>query len=212
MAADHPFLTDRSSYGYSLVVARVKEFDPDVALRAALDLFWQRGYESTSMSDLVEHLGIGRASLYATFGSKRDLYLKALDRYLELRDPSPMEVLSQPGPVLPAVRALMHQYADEAAGDERRRGCFVVNTAIELASRDAAAARRVEESWAQLEAAMESALRRARAQDELPVSADPRALARFLVVTLQGLKVVGKVAPDSARIRDAVETSLRLLS
>lgn len=193
-------------------MARVKEFDPDVALRAALDLFWQRGYESTSMSDLVEHLGIGRASLYATFGSKRDLYLKSLDRYLELRDPSPMEVLSQPGPVLPAVRALMRQYADEAAGDERQRGCFVVNTAIELAGRDAAAARRVEESWAQLEAAMESALRRARAQDELPAGADPRALARFLVVTLQGLKVVGKVTPDSARVRDAVETSLSLLS
>ncbi len=65
-------------------MARTKEFDPDVALRKVLDLFWRRGYEATSMADLVEHLGVARASIYATFGGKRELYLKALDRYGEL--------------------------------------------------------------------------------------------------------------------------------
>lgn len=62
-------------------MARTKEFDPDAALQSALELFRQRGYEATSMSDLVEHLGIGRASIYATVGNKHALYLKALDRY-----------------------------------------------------------------------------------------------------------------------------------
>ncbi|MFE5588533.1 helix-turn-helix domain-containing protein, partial [Kitasatospora sp. NPDC056531] len=59
-------------------MARTKEFDPDAALQAALELFWRRGYEATSMADLVEGLGIARASIYATFGSKRELYLRAL--------------------------------------------------------------------------------------------------------------------------------------
>ncbi len=86
-------------------MARSKEFDPDVVLGRALELFWQRGYEATSMADLVEHLGIGRASIYATFGSKHDLYLKALERYVRTRDPDLVESLSQPGPALPAVRA-----------------------------------------------------------------------------------------------------------
>ena len=82
-------------------MARHKEFDPDVALDRALELFWERGYEATSMADLVDHLGIGRASLYATFGSKHELYLKALDRYLLKEDPSPLEFLSARVPPCP---------------------------------------------------------------------------------------------------------------
>ncbi len=69
-------------------MARTKEFDPDAALQSALELFWRRGYEATSMADLVEALGIGRASIYATFGNKHDLYLKALERYASSNGPS----------------------------------------------------------------------------------------------------------------------------
>ncbi len=75
---------------------RTKEFDPDTALQRALELFWQRGYEATSMADLVAHLGVARAGVYATFGSKHALYLRALERYLEIKDPQIMRELSQP--------------------------------------------------------------------------------------------------------------------
>jgi len=192
-------------------MARTKEFDPAVALDAALELFWRHGYQSTSMVDLVEHLGIARASIYATFGNKRELYFKALDKYLESRDPNPVEMLSQPGPVLPAVRALVEQYVDEVTNDELRKGCFVVNTAIEMVPGDVIAARRVEASWNVLETALVTALTRARAQRELAADTDPRALARFLLVVLQGLKVVGKGSPDPSRIRDAAAHALRVL-
>lgn len=192
-------------------MARTKEFDPEVALDAALDLFWQRGYEATSMADLVDHLGIARASIYGTFGSKRELYLKALDRYLQTRDPDLVEVLSQPGPALPAVRAVVEAYARESARDPLRRGCFLVNTAIELLPSDSLAARRVESSWNTLETALTSALMRARAQGELAADRDPRALARFLLVVMQGMRVMGKGHPDSARLRDAAERALAAL-
>ncbi|PAZ09663.1 TetR family transcriptional regulator [Streptomyces sp. SA15] len=192
-------------------MARTKEFDPDAALQSALELFWQRGYEATSMSDLVEHLGIGRASIYATFGSKHELYLKALDRY-QAQLPDLLRELSQPGPVLPAVRALVRRYADEAAGEEQRRcGCFITNTAAELAPHDPAAARQVERNWDQMETVLHSALVRARAQGELPADRDPLTLARMLLVLLQGLKVVGKASADPARVRDAAEQALALL-
>src|SRR6266404_4009435 len=92
-------------------MARTKEFDSDAVLEKALGLFWERGYEATSMADLVGHLGIARASIYATFGGKRDLYLKALERYLQTRNPNPVDLLSQPGPALPAIRALIEAYA-----------------------------------------------------------------------------------------------------
>ncbi|MBB4895380.1 TetR/AcrR family transcriptional repressor of nem operon [Streptomyces olivoverticillatus] len=192
-------------------MARTKEFDPDAALQSALELFWRRGYEATSMADLVEHLGIARASLYATFGSKRELYLKALERYGEQRGPRIVEELSQPGPALPAVRALVHRFAEEAACDELRRGCFVTNTAVELAAHDPDTARQVEESWHSLETALTSALMRARAQGELPAERDPVALARMLLVLLQGLRVVGRVSRGPGRLRDAAAQALALL-
>lgn len=149
-------------------MVRTKEFDPDAALQSALELFWRRGYEATSMADLVEHLGIGRASLYATFGNKHDLYLKALDRYGEKHQPLLLEELSQPGPALPAVRAVVRRFTAEATDEgSRAYGCLVTNTAAELAPHDAPAARRVERSWEHLETLLESALVRARAQGEL---------------------------------------------
>ncbi|MDT7844489.1 TetR/AcrR family transcriptional regulator [Streptomyces justiciae] len=192
-------------------MARTKEFDPEAALQAALELFWRRGYEATSMADLVDHLGIGRASIYATFGSKHELYLKALERYQE-RLPDLLGELSQPGPVLPAVRALVRRYADEATAENLRlNGCFITNTAAELAPHDPAAARQVERNWDHLETVLHSGLVRARAQGELPEDRDPLTLARMLLVLLQGLKVVGKASPDPARVRDAAEQALALL-
>jgi len=193
-------------------MARSKEFDPDTALDAALELFWQRGYEATSMADLVAHLGIARASVYATFGSKHELYLLALRRYAKARDLALLEALSQPGPALPAVRGVVTDYAEQSADDELRRGCFVTNTAVELAPHDPAAAQSVTASWDLLETALTSALIRAGAQGELPAGRDPRALARMLVVLLQGLRVVGRAGGDPDRIRDAAGQALTLLA
>lgn len=193
-------------------VARTKEFDPDAALQSALELFWRRGYEATSIADLVEHLGIGRASIYATFGNKHELYLKALDRYSEDRDPPLFTELSRPGPALPAVRAVVRRFASDAASPERRlNGCLITNTAAELAPHDPAATRRVEVSWEHLETLLQSALTRARTEGELPEDRDPRALARMLLVLLQGVRVVGKASSDPARVRDAAEQALSLL-
>jgi TetR/AcrR family transcriptional regulator, transcriptional repressor for nem operon len=192
-------------------MSRVKEFDPDEVLDRALALFWERGYEATSVADLVERLGIGRASLYATFGTKRDLYLKSLDRYCRTRSPDPVEVLSQPGPVLPAVRRVVELYAEQAAQDQARRGCMVINAAVETAAGDPAVARLVGRSWQAIEVALIGALTRARAQGELAEDRDPRALAQFLLVLLQGIRVVGKADPDPDRVRAAADQALAVL-
>ncbi|MFE6891765.1 TetR/AcrR family transcriptional regulator [Streptomyces sp. NPDC057694] len=193
-------------------MARTKEFDPDVALQAAVELFHARGYEATSMADLVERLGIGRASLYATFGSKHELYLKAMDRYAESTGAVTVAELSGDSPPLAAVRALVRRFAAEAAsGEQRLLGCLVTNTAAELGPHDDQAARRVERSWEEIETLLHSALVRARARGELPEDRDPRALARMLLVLLQGIRVTGKVSQDPARVRDAAEQALTLL-
>ncbi|MCK2213864.1 TetR/AcrR family transcriptional regulator [Actinomadura sp. ATCC 31491] len=191
-------------------MARSKEFDPQVALEKALELFWERGYEGTSMADLVAALGIARASIYGTFGGKRELYLKALELYLARS--GVVEPLSQPGPALPALRAFLDGYVAECLADELRRGCMVVNSAVEFGSRDAVVSRRVAASWAELETAIAGVLVRARAQGEIPAHKDPHALARFLLVLLQGVRVLGRADPDPRRLRDAVDQAMTAVS
>jgi TetR/AcrR family transcriptional repressor of nem operon len=194
------------------VVARIKEFDPDTALDAAMELFWARGYEATSMAELVDHVGIARASIYATFGSKHDLYLKALDRYGEQRDPALLEELSCPGEALPGVRAVVRRFAAEASRDDSRvYGCFVTNAAAELSPHDPEATRRVQAGWAHLETLLHSALTRAKGSGELSADRDPRALARMLLVLMQGMRVAGKASDDPARVTEAAEQALTLL-
>lgn len=192
-------------------MARAKEFDPDTVLQQALELFWRRGYEATSMADLVDHLGIAKASIYATFGNKQEFYAKALRRYLDITDPKIMADLSQPGPVLPAVKSLVERYVTEAAEDDQHLGCMVVNSAVELAVRDPGVARLVEVSWAHLETALTSALLRAKAQGELSAEADPRALARFLLVFFQGVRVLERTLDAGIRLRDAAVVAVSAL-
>lgn len=190
-------------------VGRTKEFDVADALDRAMRLFWSKGYEATSMSDLVEATGVARAGLYATFGGKHELYLKALDAYAAARDPALVARLARPGPALPAVFSLINDYAGV---DETRAGCFVVNAAIERLPADARAALTVEASWSALEAALTAAFSRARAGGELSDQADPAGLARLVLVLLQGLRVVGRGRPGSGRATTAAAQAVTLIS
>ncbi|HEY0577377.1 MAG TPA: TetR family transcriptional regulator [Pseudonocardia sp.] len=191
-------------------MARAKEFDPEVALERAMELFWRQGYEATSIADLVAHLGIAKASLYATFGGKHDLYLAALDRYIRHPDPDPVEVLSSPGPVLPAIQTLLDIYAAPSPFD-RPAGCMVVAAAVECPPEDQAVQSRLELSWGSSEVLLTSALLRARAQGEIRADAEPASLARFLLVLIQGIRVVGASSAGAGRARDAARHALDAL-
>ncbi|MFJ9785329.1 TetR/AcrR family transcriptional regulator [Amycolatopsis sp. NPDC101161] len=192
-------------------MSRVKEFDVDEACDAALTLFRRQGYEATSVSDLVTHVGVAKASLYATFGTKHDFYMTALKRYAERTDARVVAELSGPGSGVAAVRRLFDGYQAEILGDETRMGCFVVNAAIELLPHDPEVARLVERSWDTLEVALTMALERARSQGELPDDSDPATLARFLLTVLQGLRVLGKGTDAASRLDAAVSQAMRLI-
>ncbi|MFJ2261522.1 TetR/AcrR family transcriptional regulator [Streptomyces sp. NPDC087844] len=192
-------------------MARTKGFDPDAALSHAVELFWRRGYEGTSISDLVAHLGVGRPSIYATFGSKHELYVKSLEKYAEARVAADLEQLSRPGAVMPTVRAWIRRYVDEVNGDEMRLGCFVVNAAAELMPDDHEVARVVEGAWGATEAALTVALLRAHAQGELPEGRELRALARCLMALLHGIRVFGKRRSDRGYLDDVVSQAFLLL-
>jgi TetR/AcrR family transcriptional regulator, transcriptional repressor for nem operon len=192
-------------------MARPREFDTDTALDRAMDVFWTKGYEATSLDDLCEVTGLSRSSLYATFGSKRNLLLRSVDRYVEQRQPSIAAALSQPLPVYDAFAALARRFIDQIVSGPGRRGCFLGNCAAELPRSDRAALARVRRGLESTEATFHDALTRAAARGELPFSADADALARFLTAGFQGLRLVGKVNPDRAVLEDIATTMLRCL-
>ncbi len=185
-------------------------FDREEVLDRALDTFWCQGYEATSVQDLVDAMGIGRASLYNAFGSKHDLFLEVLKHYEARRLNGLIATLRDTSPVRRAVRAVLERVVDEAAAPDRR-GCLLTNTATELCARDAECAEAVRRNFARLEGAFEAAIRRGRAAGELPSTLDAKALARFLTNTLHGLRVAAKTQPDRAALEDVVRVTMNVL-
>jgi len=192
-------------------MARPREFDADAALDRAMETFWSKGYEATSLDDLCEVTGLSRSSLYATFGSKRNLLLRSVDRYVDQRNPRIAGILAQPLSIRDVFGALAQQFIDQIVSGPGRRGCFLGNCAAELPRSDRAALARVRKGLESTEATFHDALARAKARGELPVGADVTALARFLMSGFQGLRLVGKVNPDRATLEDITGTMLRCL-
>jgi TetR/AcrR family transcriptional repressor of nem operon len=192
-------------------MARPREFNADVALDRAMALFWNKGYEATSLDDLCEATGLSRSSLYATFGSKRGLLLRSVDRYVEQRTPNIAAILAKPLPIREAIAELVRQFIDQIVSGPGRRGCFLGNCAAELPRHDREALARVRQGLESAEATFRDALARAKARGELSSGTDVDALARFFMATFQGLRLVGKVNPNRAVLEDIASTMLRCL-
>lgn len=192
-------------------MGRPREFDPDAALERAMEAFWARGYEATSLDDLCTATGLSRSSLYAAFGDKHALLLHALDRYEESSAARIAEALSRRLPIREALAALLADFIDRIVAGPGRRGCFIGNCAAELARHDRDAQNRVLRSLERMERQLQEALERAKLRGEIGPSANPQALARFLTAGIHGLRLVGKANPDRAVLDDIACTILRCL-
>ncbi len=190
---------------------RPKEFSPEQALDKAVEVFWRRGYEATSIEDLVAAMNINRGSLYDTFGDKQRLFLACMDRYCHHMLTERFSLLDRSGSALDAIRRFFHGLLDQALADRTRRGCLVTNTATELSPHEKLIGKKVFEALAGIEQAYYQTLVRAKQQGELNKQQDPRALARFLTGMMQGVIVMYKAGTPADTIRDIVETGLSVL-
>ncbi len=189
---------------------RTKEFEPEAALQQAMEMFWQKGYEATSMRDLLEGMGIGRGSFYGTFGDKRSLFLATLDRFERTRTAWILEALEGPDPMA-SIRYVFERTVENLVGFEPRRGCLLANSAVELAPHDPEIAERISLHVRRTEDAFEGALERARSAGDLPNDKDPRTMARFLVSNLHGLRVMARAGADRESLEDTVRVVLATL-
>lgn len=173
-------------------------------------LFWAKGYEATSIEDLVARMGIQRGSLYGAFGDKRTLFLAALDRYERVVVQELVDALEAPGSGIEAIRGFFRLRVQRSLERRRPLGCLLTNSAVELARRDPGATK-VGTSLAKLGRAFLHALVRARDAGEIAATRDLRALARFLTSSAQGLSVIAKVTPERSVLDDIVEVILSVL-
>ena len=193
-------------------MARTKAFDPESALHDAMLLFWRQGYEATSVQELVDALGIGRGSLYATFGDKHALFLAALDRYSEQVFATLLPPLQSGGSARDALDQVFARVLDLATAPSHPPGCLMTNTLAELGLRDTDVAQRLLSNYRQLEDALVEVLHRGQERGEISERYAAPALARFLLTTMQGLRVLAKAKPDRALLEEAVVVALTALT
>lgn len=192
-------------------MVRQREFDTDQALEAAMQIFWDKGFEATSLSDLTTAMGIQRPSLYAAFGDKKELFETALRRYTTLHAAQVRSRLQHTSSVKEAFRALFEHIGAEGDVTDARHGCFCINTMVELAPHDPKFAVLTREHQMYLVAIFKETIERGQETGELSNDLDSSALSKSLVVSMIGLTVMMKSEPDRSFVQQSIKITLSLL-
>ena len=191
---------------------RPREFDIDDAVRDAIEVFRSHGYHGTSVQDLIDGTGLARGSLYKAFHDKRSLFLTALDHYTAGSLQRVGDSLAVAGSARAAIRETLMGYARRAAAQQGQRGCLLTAAAMELMPEDVEVSALITRMFRRLEDLFAAAVIRGQAAGEIPRDHDERAIARHLLCTVQGLRVLGKTGPSERETAEIVDQTLRILN
>lgn len=192
-------------------MARPRNFDPTVVLDKAVKEFWQRGFDATGVETLCESMNLGAGSLYSAFGGKRELFLAALDRYMDQVSKDAIQRITAPSSGLEGIRNYFANLVDAIAQGRRRRGCLLTNSLIELGERDPAVSEKIMLNLARLETAFAAALTRASAAGEINPEPGAKA-AGYLVCVVQGLNVLANTQPNRQVLEQIVASTISSLT
>ncbi len=189
-------------------MSRPRDFDIDLAIDAALQQFWKKGYEGTSLMDLTEAMGISRPSLYAAFGSKEGLFQRAVERYLEGPGALVQAALEAPT-AREVVERLLYMYADAIGTDARPPGCLLVQGALACSDESTTVKGQLADLRLASEAALRERLKRAKHEGDLPADESAADLARYVWTLCHGLSVQAAAGGTRAERRRVVTRALR---
>ncbi len=190
---------------------RVKLFDKNEALNKAMHLFWKQGYSATSIQDLVNHLGINRASIYDTFGDKEKLFFSAFENYRKTNTDAIAKFFESQSNVREGFQKLFEFSIDESIRDADKKGCFVVNTTTELIPGDEKIVKIVRENKKTFERLFFDYLKHGEAHGQIPEGKDLKALASLIYTLYNGMRVISKVETNKKELMNSVKTVLVLL-
>ena len=191
-------------------MARPREFDETAVLEAAMKCFWERGYASTSVRDLAGEMGITGASLYNAFGDKRSLYGRALDHYLE-RSVRDRVARSDRLPPFAAIRGFFAEVIERSVTDQKRCGCLLVNSALEMAPYDPVFRKVIARELTFIEGFFRRCVAAGQADGSIDVLQSPEDLAKLLLSVLLGVRVLARSRPQRDVLEGAVNGALALL-
>jgi AcrR family transcriptional regulator len=186
---------------------RPRQFDIDQALDAALNVFWRKGYEGSSLPDLTEAMGINRPSLYAAFGNKENLFRKAIERYVEGPACHLVEALDEPT-ARAAVKRLWNETIDLTAGPRNPRGCFLVQAALACGDEADCVRRELSKRRGRLESLLNKRFQRAVAEGDLPAGCNPTDLARYVATVSHGIAVEAAGGASREQLRRVARLAL----
>ncbi|WP_227984091.1 TetR/AcrR family transcriptional regulator [Nocardia spumae] len=191
-------------------MGRPRNFDTDTVVDRAMDAFWSHGYANTSPAQLAEATGIGKGSLYNTFGSKRELFERALDRYDRMGAELAGDFMSRPGTTRERIGDFMRFLVDSDVAQPIRRGCLAVNTATEFSGTDPGITRAVRIMQGHTTAALAARIDQGRRDGDVAAETDPQAAAEFLMNTIAGLRIMAKTN-EVAILHRIIDTALTTL-
>lgn len=192
-------------------MARSKAFNEDRALDAAVDCFWLRGYEGTSVRDLTEAMGIGGPSLYNAYGDKRELFGRALQRYAErsMRERiARLEASRQPKE---AIAAFVGEIVERSLKDPERKGCLLVNAALDVAPHDADVGRMVSGYLDEIRGFFRRSIEAARKAGQVPRRTDAEAVSGHLLGVVTGIRVLARTGANRKLLESVARPALQLL-
>ncbi|WP_293375005.1 TetR/AcrR family transcriptional regulator [Nevskia sp.] len=192
-------------------MVRPRAFDEDHVLRLALDVFWAKGYNASSMTDLLEATHLSKSSLYASFGSKQALIVETLRCYGDYLMSGPLAALGKPDASRAEIEEALRTSVAVAKTPSGERGCFVNNCMIEVAPHDPEVMAGVFEVMLRLEGRLVEAVSRGQQEGSITRAESATSLARFIVNTLAGINLAAKSKPDRERLDSIVRVALRAL-
>src|SRR5271155_2747782 len=192
-------------------MARPREFNEVTALEAAIECFWQRGYEATSVRDLADKMGISAPSLYNAYGDKHALFVQALEHYLDKSTRARIKRLEDTLPPKQAIRQFIEEIIKRSVNDRERRGCFLINSALEVAPHDKELGALIADRLAEIEAFFRRSIEAAQADGDVPRNRVARDLARLLLGVLLGIRVLARSKPERALLEGVARPAFALL-
>jgi TetR/AcrR family transcriptional repressor of nem operon len=193
------------------VMARTKDFDEIEVLAKAIQIFWHKGYNATSMQDLVDGLGISRSSLYDTYTDKHTLYVKALASYQHSASCRIAEIIAGSESTKETIRKLLKFTTNDLLSDKQQKGCFMVNAEVEVAPHDTEVNNLVCHNEQQMEEAFFQVIKKGQQEGDIKTKQDPRALARFIFNAVKGMRVTAKSTTDKAVFDDIIKFTVAAL-
>ena len=192
-------------------MARKKEFDEDELLEKAVGLFWLKGYNATSAQDLVDCLGINRSSIYNTYTDKRTLFKKSLNHYQVKQTNAMIAMLGKAENAKKVLKQIFSDLILESDEDPLLKGCFMVNTAVELAGHDAEIGDIVNKNNKSVEDALTKLIEKGQLDGQFSTKSDARAFARFIFGNITAIKVAARSGTTKKALEDMAEIALSAL-